>query len=73
MVTAVTGNFVTATAPNDKSVLATVPALEQSATDIARLRALLDSAPESQQPALRDALAAAERTYEALVAYLANK
>jgi hypothetical protein len=48
------------------------PQLVDAAANIAKLRDLLASAPESERPALENALNAAEQTYTALAAYLGN-
>lgn len=48
----------------------TVTMLNNAAVNLARLRDMLASTPEAERPALQDAIAAAENTYEALVKYL---
>ncbi|MDO8578329.1 MAG: DUF5667 domain-containing protein [Dehalococcoidales bacterium] len=68
-----TANVAMAPAAADRSSLSTVAMLNDAAADLARLRDLLASAPESERPVLQNAITAAEKTYEALVNYLASK
>lgn len=66
------GAVDTAIAPAGISPQAALPALNQAATELVRLRALLETIPESSRPALQDAVNAVERTYQAVLAYLNN-
>lgn len=64
-----TGNF-SAAAAEIATIPSGIPALEQAAANLARLRTLLRTVPDSERPVLEAAVTAAEKTYEALSRYL---
>jgi len=67
------GNVATLPEANETTSPSTVAMLNAAAANLARLRDLLASAPESESPALQNAITAAENTYAALLKYLAGK
>ena len=68
-----TGNIAADAAATDRLPASTETILNNAAANLARLRDLLASAPESERPALQNAITAAENTYEAIILYLAEK
>jgi hypothetical protein len=64
------GNITTLPAAGAGAPLSTVTTLNAAAANVARLRDLLASAPESERPALQNAVTASVNTYAALLKYL---
>ena len=60
-------------APTEHLTVTDDPALQTAAANLAHLRDLLASAPDSAKPSLQDAINAAETVYAAVAGYMGNK
>ncbi len=67
-----TANVALPLVGTDRLSVSSAMMLNNVAANLARLRDILASAPESERPALQNAIVAAENTYDALVKYLTN-